>query len=617
MKLFKNIIYIGFACGVFFITACNKDVLDRPELGKVIDSDFWKDEEHLRLYAVNFYENYFVGYNSSWGIAYAPLRGYDFADDFTSVGRQSGFETTVPNSRGSNSSVPDMLKSYSGPNWNFYWVRDANVMIDRLEHKSKELLEEEAFNHWMAVARFFRGFEYSRLVSVFGDVPYFEAPIEANDFDTQYKDRDERGVVMDEVYEDFKYALSNMRLDDGNQQVNRYVAASFISRLMLFEGSWQHYHDLDKDRAKKYLELAVEAAELVMESGKWSFDSDFKSLFASDDLSSNPEVILHRSYSASLNITHHIASYSNGSESQVQGANLSLIKSFICTDGEVWQNSASQNAENFSLKELAVSRDSRFEATFMDTVNTASSTLAYVHKFAGREALDYIESDAPYPPEWSSVTNTNDAPVIRLAEVVLNWIEAKNILAEEYGAAAVTQDDLDKSINAIRERPLDETAVQKGVQKTEPLTLSNLPNDPQKDNDVSALMWEIRRERRMEFVYEFARLNDIRRWAKLDKMDFDTPNGDYSLGPWVDFPQELPSRLKGNYEGVLKIVDASGNEIVYDGTNDNDMIGFYKVERFENRENFSDRVYLAPVGINQIQDYTNLGYTLSQTKGWE
>ena len=41
MKLFKNIIYIGFACGVFFITACNKDVLDRPELGKVIDSDFW------------------------------------------------------------------------------------------------------------------------------------------------------------------------------------------------------------------------------------------------------------------------------------------------------------------------------------------------------------------------------------------------------------------------------------------------------------------------------------------------------------------------------------------------------------------------------------------------
>src|SRR5699024_2887518 len=174
-----------------------------------------------------------------------------------------------------------------------------------------------------------------------------------------------------------------------------------------------------------------------------------------------------------------------------------------------------------------------------------------------------------------------------------------------------------KSINAIRERPLDETAVQKGVQKTEPLTLSNLPNDPQKDNDVSALMWEIRRERRMEFVYEFARLNDIRRWAKLDKMAIDTPNSDDSLGPWVDFPQELPARIKVKYEGVLKIVDASGNEIVYDGTNDNDMIGFYKVERVENRESFSDRVYLAPVGINQIQDYTNLGYTLSQTKGWE
>ncbi len=75
-----------------------------------------------------------------------------------------------------------------------------------------------------------------------------------------------------------------------------------------------------------------------------------------------------------------------------------------------------------------------------------------------------------HPSIWASNTNTSDAPVIRLGEVVLNWIEAKAVLAESLGGAAVTQDDLDKSINAIRNRPLDAAAIAKGVQKTAPLT---------------------------------------------------------------------------------------------------------------------------------------------------
>lgn len=614
MKNLKNTLYIAFVFITLFLTACNKDVLNRPELTKVIDSEFWKNESHLRLYANNFYANYFVGYNSAWGTAYAPLRGYNFADDFTSEGRQGSFETTVPNGRGETTSTPTMLTSYSGPNWNFYWLRDANVMIDRMENNSKSLLEEEAFNHWMAVGRFFRGFEYSRLVGVFGDIPYFDAPVASTDFETMYKDRDDRGYVMDKVYEDFDYVLSNMRLDDGVQQLNRYVAASFISSLMLFEGSWQHYHNIDKERAKKYLELAIKAANFVMESGKWSFGRDFKSLFASENLSGHPEVIFHRTYDESLKVMHHIGSYSNGYEGQDRGANLDLLKSFICSDGEVWQNSSFAESNSFALKDMALTRDPRFEATFMDVVNTASSTLAYAYKFAAREALQYI--GGVYPPKWGSNTNTNDAPVIRLAEVALNWLEAKQILAEFYGGTSVTQPDLDKSINAIRKRPLDDEANAKGVKMTASLVLGQFPSDPNKDADVSELMWEIRRERRMEFVYEHTRLNDLRRWKKLNYMNF-SPLDDHALGPWVDVPKDIPARLAPNYINILKVVNASGDVITYDGTNDADMVGFYVVPRFENRTGFTDRVYLAPVGLNQIQQYADLGYTLTQTKGWD
>src|SRR5690606_41068445 len=107
----------------------------------------------------------------------------------------------------------------------------------------------------------------------------------------------------------------------------------------------------------------------------------------------------------------------------------------------------------------------------------------------------------------------------RLAEDDLKRSEAKQILTECNGGAAVTQGDLDKSINAIRTRPLDAVATAKGVTKTAPLLLSSLPNDPERDADVTPLMWEIRRERRMEFVFEYARIQDIRRDRKSTRLN--------------------------------------------------------------------------------------------------
>lgn len=54
---------------------CSKDVLDRPDQTKVIDENFWRNEADVRLYANDFYLNYFVGYNTFYGTAYAPLVG--------------------------------------------------------------------------------------------------------------------------------------------------------------------------------------------------------------------------------------------------------------------------------------------------------------------------------------------------------------------------------------------------------------------------------------------------------------------------------------------------------------------------------------------------------------
>lgn len=114
---------------------------------------------------------------------------------------------------------------------------------------------------------------------------------------------------------------------------------------------------------------------------------------------------------------------------------------------------------------MIVTRDPRFEATFHNQPMISSATLLYACKFIDRTGVTYYGKTVP--PKYGSNTNTNGYPVMRYAEVVLNWIEAKAELAT-MGGAAVTQADLDASINAIRNRPLDQTAIARGVKRLLP-----------------------------------------------------------------------------------------------------------------------------------------------------
>lgn len=599
---------------VAFLCSGCEDFLDRKPLTEMNDANFWTSENNVRLYANGFYPNYFVGYNNTWGVDYAPLRGYYFSDDFSSTGKQAGFETQAPASRAALTETAAWMTTYAGPTWNFAWVRKSNLLLERVEQMKNGVLTEEAYKHWSAVAKFFRGYEYSRLVSVFGKVPYYDHVLGDGEIDLLYKDRDDRTLVMDKVYEDFQYVLENMRLSDGHAQyLNRYIAAGFISRFMLFEGTFQKYHHGNTEKAKQYLQLAVDAANIVIESGNWSFTSDFRSLFGSESLANNKEVLLYRVYDAALGVTHHVASYSNTTESQSPAANLDLAKSFIATDGQPYKLSAVPNADKLDISNMIATRDPRFEATFWDEPKKESATLLYADKFIDRVGPTYYGKT--YPAQYGSNTNTNDAPVMRLAEVVLNWIEAKAEL-ETMGGTAVTQTDLDKSINAIRDRPLDAVAIDKGIVKTAHLQLAAIPDDPDRDADVSPLLWEIRRERRMEFVYEHTRLLDLKRWKKIHYMD-GAANPDILRGLWIDFQAEFPEWLVEEKEGKLKVEKTDGTIVTYDGDNAADMVGYYVPENISNRDAFTDRVYLAPVGRNQISEYADKGFTLSQTPGWE
>ena len=610
--------------GLMGFTSCS-DVLDRPSKTEKEDDNYWDNEAKVRLYANSFYDYFFPGYGTGWTVYYAPgVNNTSFSDDALSNSSQTNFTRQVPLSKGAITTTTSNYQSeYQGPTWNFAFIRKINIMRDRLEDRMKGSLSDEAYNHWMGFARLFHGIEYARLVNVFGDVPYYEHELSNLDRDEVYKDRTPRDEVMDKVYEDFDFALNNIRKSDGEGNINRYMAAALVCRYALYEGSWQKYYYNNNERAQKFFELAKTAGDVVINSGRYAIVTPFRDLFCSTDLTKAKDVLLYRKYDSSLGKTHCVASYCNVNEALAQGPTADLIKSFCCVDGKSYNESTVASATDFRLEKLIMTRDPRFEATFYDSLtNSSRSSMLYVVKFIPRAALNYLSEPGGTPATaWTGTNNTTGFPVLRYSEVLLNWIEAKAEL-ETLGGAAVTQDDIDISINAIRDRPLDAGQEALGVQKTAHMELATLSDDPDRDADVPQLLWEIRRERRMEFAFEQGRIIDLRRWHKLNYMDT-TENPDILFGAYVDISRSGKNSMLGdmkNYVGKLRVQKSNGDFVVYDGNNKRQVKGWFQAETTEPRQPFLNitnvNPYLCPIGTNQINDYQIHGYTLTQTPGW-
>ena len=684
----KRLSYILMAFAVLALTGCNvNEFLNRNALTTMDDASYWTTENNVRLFVNGAYGSYFNGYSDNWGSVYAPAcYSYEMSDDRTTSGTQANILISIPSDNWYRAELGYrgywLQRRGAGP-WNFAYIRKWNLLMDRVATMKEEgRLTDEQYNHWNGVARFFRAWEYCRFVQSFGDVPYYDHVVATDDFDDMYKDRDPRTLVMDACLEDFNYALNNVRANDGTDYVNKDVVGTIASRCMLFEGTWYVYHKTDEamktctdidGHAKKYLEAAQKFAEYVMNTGKYSFNTPSHELFGhlyTTLTGTAKEVILYRTYNKTIQSSnqHCIASYAGGNgggEGQSMAGNLSTLKAWICQDGKPYTSSTVPNVESWRMQDMVVTRDARFESTFWDEPRSSATGL-YVEKFIDRTGLTYGVDGAPACPAcYASCTNENGYPCVRYSETVLNWIEAKAELAEHFGGPAITQSDLDKSINAIRTRPIDDVAKAKGVKQTAPLQLSwvNELFDPERTaapqkachsyavtgKFVSPIIWEIRRERRMEFFMEQYRVLDIRRWGQMELM-LGANNPDLLVGGWVelDKSQQLTKRkynllVKANV-GVVSVKHIAGytdngqvvlgDRIFFNGTfddknvyvsgNADQMEGFLIPQNIADRDplNVDVRNYLEPICTDVFRQYKDKSkavgkdYTLYQNPGW-
>ena len=501
-RFFNSILIAGMAMTLF--TACDK-MLDKAPLDTFADGNFWTKEANVEAYANTFFNN-FVGYGNAGGSGsfYFP----------TLNDNQAGAEFRDWNFDNVLVSNSDWTSPYSE-------IRRANILIGRVE---KMDLTDEVKAHWTGVARMMRALQYYWLVRTFGDVPLVDHELNISEKDVIFQARQDRDKVMDFVFDDLDYAVKNIREGVNRTGWSRDLAQAVKAEICLFEGTYCKYRVAadgqkapDTERANKFLTEAKTAASAIMENSSYALNPTYAETYNSLDLTKSKEMILAKHYVKDV-FMHSLPDYTCSS-SQAYGMSKDAFNAYLFTDGLPKAKTAKNNTDistelvdgHLKITQLLAVRDPRLAAavdgTLMpvanpwkgrfgrsDDVNQSSST--------GYGVLKYDSQELAVGYRVETGKNYTDAPIYWLAVVYLEYAEA----CAELGSC--TQDDLDKSVNKLRDR------VGMPHMTTSPVA------DPANNMGVSDLIWEIRRERRVELMYDNNfRYWDLNRWHQLDKLD--------------------------------------------------------------------------------------------------
>ena len=589
MKINLNILSAGLLLATAVSFSSCDDFLTRDPQDTVTDvPSFWNNEENLRTSFLDYYTYFFPGYRTGWQRAdnFAETNVADWTDD------NAQEEATL---------FTKVAPTTDADNWNFKKIRNMNLLLSRIQSST---LGDEAKNHWSGVARLFRAMEYAKLVQKFGDVPYYDAVVGSTDNEQLYRARDPRTTVMDKVNEDLAFACTNIRVNDGTKglTVNRAVAQGFASRIMLFEGTWQKYHANNTAKATEYLKAAKDYAAALMQTNAYSIAPSYKSLTTSEDLAGNPEIIMYRSYVENV-VMHSLMSFQN-TEMEKSSPSRSFVDAFLTKNGLPIHQAGNTDYKGKEYAKEIQNRDPRLADNIDEESGLRLNGVAAVYAASGYYANRYVNKDLINKPGGMSNTNTTDAPVMKLNEVMLNYIEAAAELAD-LGQYTLTQDDFDKTINAIRDR--QSTKMPHVTLAGNALKVNGVEiNDPDRDATVKPILWEIRRERRVELAYEGVRFNDLRRWGKLEYADM-VKNKKLNMGAWInkaDYPE--------NAEALAKITLCDENGKIVTG-NEGYIMPITEVAKMRV---MADKDYLYPVPVDQITMYETHGFKLTQNPGW-
>lgn len=499
MKKFTVYIFIVILAGV----SCKKDFLNRYPQDTISPELFFKSEEDLALY-VN-------------GLLSLSGTGQYF-DDQSSDNMATTAAIEVKNMMTGSPSSQNITNG-----WDWSRLRDINYFLDNY---NRAVVTQDVKDHYAGLARYYRAGFYFDKIKRYSDVPWYAHALNPDDTAQLYKPRDPRALVVDSIMEDIGFAATRVRTSVPSGTPDGWAVKMLYARIALYEGAYRKYHpELGlQSTAARFLDTAVSVAKQIIESGRFSIyntgkpEQDYATLFNSQDLLQNREVILAFPYDANKSsYNSNINSYVFGDYEQCPSRD--LVQTYLLRDGSRF--TAIPGYDRMQFVEEFRNRDPRMQQTLAAPGFTrANDARPYIQQL-NKNFTGYHQLKGYANTRDNVVAGSVDVPVYRYAEALLIYAEA---LAE---LGTLTQTDLDQSINLLRARAgMPAMSLAASNAAPDPLLSGKFPAVT---GAMTGVILEIRRERRVELAMEGYRYDDLMRWHAGKLME-QIPEGMYFPG---------------------------------------------------------------------------------------
>lgn len=579
----KKMKYINIAkvlllsCSLAILPACD-DFLDEEPQSEVSPEKYLLNESQLEAYVNKYYADYDNWKSDSddkggmipsfWG----SENGSTYKDD-----------NATDNQQGTNGRYlkDTWTVAQSGGKWNFTNINALNyylqTVVPRLENG--ELTGTESnLKHLVGEGYFLRALEYFFRLQRLGDFPIVKTVLpDEQEALTEASKRSPRNEVARFILSDLDQAISLMNNNVKKTRLSKNAALLLKSRVALFEATWEKYHagtalvpngtgwpgagkdynagyqfpsgSIEKE-IEFFLTEAMSAASQVADAVQLTENNQiirdqaskgknpYYDMFASHDPSGYSEVIMYRGYDLSLNNSHHFNHYlySGGNT----GYTHQFEQVFLMENGLPVYAAGSGYAGDDYITDTKIDRDWRWrlfmkapkEAKAVDNIATVEyfpeAPRLYVSDAKNATSTGYIQGKG-YSLDYNDQLLGKDQTafvVYRASEAYLNYIEASYLKNGNIDATA------DKYWKVLRARAGVDTDYQKTINATDMSKEALNGWDAYSHGAlVDATLYNIRRERRCEFIGEGFRYMDLIRWRALDQLNGYQLEGAKIFGP--------------------------------------------------------------------------------------
>ena len=589
------------------LTACD-DYLDITPPSQVSEVMYFNSEEQLGNYLITYYTGSDV--NGSRGSNAFPHLGVGgssyqtFLDDDQGTDNESGDNNSFFDGD-SKSKV-----GTSGGAWSFSYINNINYFFDQVlpKYADKKIAGSDVtIRHYIGEAYFLRANEYFAKLRSLGDFPIVTTtqPM-AKDSLIMASKRRPRNQVARFIIEDLDKAyefLSDGATTGGRNRITKDVALLLKARVALYEATFEKYFagtpfvpdaaagwpgaamdynaDFTYDNAAEvsyFLDQALDAAGKVADAhpnltvnNKQMIGADYNNmpsnpyynLFSTEDPKSMDEALMYRTYIKDVSGGHCLNQYIKGGRGYTQ----EFANCFLMDNGlPIYDANSGYKGDDF-VADTKEGRDWRWRL-FMKAPNEYVYAGSDLRIGEGKKNKKDKEFKAPaltsggvdfttstgYTKGKGFTTNMEwnkggfditSAIIFRSAEAYLIYMEAA---WEKYGdGLAANAWELWGKLRVRAGLPQDAHVT---------INATDLAKEEQTSHDfglysagrriTSPVLYNIRRERRCEFISEGMRWDDLIRWRALDQLKTQRyfRHGCKVFGPMLEWFAHSGSNLK-------------------------------------------------------------------------